>query len=340
MLLSGISSDGLNPSGLFALSGELGPRTRPEDASGSGGSVRINTGQLIVQNLAQISVSGQGSGTAGDLAVNARSLSLDNDGSIRAESRVGTGGNLNLQASDYILLRNNSSITTNASETASGGNITIDTPSLVALPAENSNITANAVRGRGGNININTQGIYGLVRNDRATDRSDITASSEFGVSGQVQITTPGIDPSQLIANLPENLVNVDALVPQSCGKGAASSNFVVTGRGGLPSNPTETLSGDTVLADFTTLPESVSRARATVQQPAYPDTQQQTPPIVEAQGWVVNEKGQVVLTAEPTTVRPHNPWQIPVSCQNATDPKTVDGNARPAAQNSGTGRS
>ena len=186
VLLSGISPDGLNPSGLFALSGELSRRTVPEDASGAGGSLRVNTGQLLIRDGAQLSVSGKGSGEAGNLTVNADILRLDNTGSISAESLVGTGGNLNLASSGYILLRTGSTITTNASGTATGGNITIDTPSLVALPAENSNITANAIRGRGGNININTQGIYGLVRNDRPTDRSDITASSEFGVSGQV----------------------------------------------------------------------------------------------------------------------------------------------------------
>ena len=36
---------------------------------------------------------------------------------------------------------------------------------------------------------------------------------------------------------------------------------------------------------------------------------------IVEAQGWVINSKGEVVLTATPQNVTPHNPWMTPANC-------------------------
>lgn len=37
--------------------------------------------------------------------------------------------------------------------------------------------------------------------------------------------------------------------------------------------------------------------------------------PLVEAQGWVINPQGQVVLIASGATVTPHLPWHPPTSC-------------------------
>ena len=47
---------------------------------------------------------------------------------------------------------------------------------------------ANANQGNGGNIDITTQNIFGLVFREKKTPKSDITASSKFGLNGEVTV--------------------------------------------------------------------------------------------------------------------------------------------------------
>jgi large exoprotein involved in heme utilization and adhesion len=113
---------------------------------------------LVVSDGAEVNVSNEGSGNAGELRVEADSISLDNEGKLRASTASGSGGNIELQVQDLILMRLNSLISAKADNNGNGGNITINAPFIVAVPGENSDIIANAEGGgRGGNINITTQ---------------------------------------------------------------------------------------------------------------------------------------------------------------------------------------
>ncbi|HEY9675919.1 MAG TPA: filamentous hemagglutinin N-terminal domain-containing protein, partial [Waterburya sp.] len=157
----GIASSEGAVSGLFA--------NTSESSTGKGGNLSITTGQLVIQDGAQLTASSRGTGDAGNiLNITARSLTLDN-GFISTTSLSGQGGNIErLEVRDLLLMRNGSRISTSAGTNQSGGgdggNITIynDSGFIVAIPSENSDITANAFQGRGGNINITTNGIYGL----------------------------------------------------------------------------------------------------------------------------------------------------------------------------------
>lgn len=285
--------------------------------SGKGGSVNITTDELELANGAGLTVSSQGSGDAGDLEVVARSIQLDNQGKLLAETASGQGGNITLQAQDLLLLRNNSQISTTAGTAGAGGdggNMTIDTDLLVAL--ENSDITANAFEGRGGNIQINTQGIFGTQLREELTPESEITASSKFGIAGTVQINRPEVDPSSGLVTLPEEVVDVTGLIAQGCAgsEKLASSEFIITGRGGLPPNPGGTLSSETVLADLGTAAVqsgSNDSFRAITANPTSPSPAS----IVEAQGWVVKPNGKVVLRANAPHVTPHSPWLNNAAC-------------------------
>ncbi|MEM6447686.1 MAG: hypothetical protein AAF704_14160, partial [Cyanobacteria bacterium P01_D01_bin.123] len=66
----------------------------------------------------------------------------------------------------------------------------------------------------------------------------------------------------------------------------------------GLPPNPAQSSGGSSVWEDLRT--PSVSAAPATVAEigPASPPLSIQ-PALVEAQGWIVNEVGDIVLTAD-----------------------------------------
>jgi filamentous hemagglutinin family protein len=291
-----------------------------------GGDLTITTGQLNVRDGAEVSVSSQGAGNAGSLRVEANSILLDNGGKLRASTASGFGGNIELQVQDLILMRLHSLISANAENNGNGGNVTINAPFIVAVPSENSDIIANAEGGgRGGNINITTQGIYGLEYRPQLTPNSDINASSRFGVNGTVQINTLGIDPSRGLANLPTEVVDASNQIAQTCGARGAEAGkneFIVTGRRGMPSNPYEPLSDDEALEDIHPPSELSSRrnskpvaARSVSPQSA---TSNPKPPIVEAQGWVINDKGQVVLTATPTTATPHDSWLRSATCPSS----------------------
>nr|WP_242033256.1 S-layer family protein [Coleofasciculus sp. FACHB-129] len=297
--LVGISADGQASSLLTQTSG-----------TGTAGDLKITTGQLIVQDGAQVNVSSQRTGNAGNLEIEAGSILLDNQAALTATTKSGNGGNITLQVQDLLQLRHGSSISTTAGTDktgGNGGNMDINAKFIVAVPEENSDITANAFEGRGGNINITTSGIFGTQFRPRLTPESDITASSEFGVNGAVNINTLDVDPSRGLATLPAELVDASGLVAQTCPTGGrlAQSEFILTGRGGLPDNPSETRSSSAVWTDWrisqTSRPNRISHAaKASPRSTAVAKSQTHSPaiPFVEATGWGRNHQGEVVLMA------------------------------------------
>ncbi|MEG3878221.1 filamentous hemagglutinin N-terminal domain-containing protein, partial [Microcoleus sp. herbarium7] len=247
------------------------------NSTGAGGNLNVRTGQLIIRDGAQVTVSADGRGAAGNLRIAANSIRLDS-GAIKATTQAGNFGNITLQTRD-LQLRRHSQITTNASGTATGGNINIEAGTVAAL--ENSDIRANAIRGRGGNIVINTQGIF------RSFD-SDIDASSELGIDGRVELRTPDIDPVKGL-NQPET-PGVPPQPARGCQtSGQRASRFVITGRGGLPPTPSERVTGGNE------------------------DNFDAAQELVEAQGWIINAKGEVELVANSPVVVPYSPGGAPI---------------------------
>jgi filamentous hemagglutinin family protein len=305
-------------SGLFSVASDLNKTGN----IGDGGDLTIQTGRLIVRNGAEVAVSRQVSDSgnerkAGNLAIAARSIQL-NRGFLSAMTQSGKGGNITLQVQDLLILRHRSQISTSAgtrNQGGDGGNINIDTQFLVALPSENSDIRADAYTGKGGNVQIMAQDIFGTESRPKPTPQSDITASSKLGIDGVVRINTPDIDPSRGLVALPTQLVDASGLIAQNCSSGGSqvASTFTVTGRGGLPDNPSETLSSNAVWTDLRPNPNlaATSSSSAIATRANHPTAA----PLVEAQGWVINDKGEVVLTASAPTVTPHNPGLTPAQC-------------------------
>ncbi|MHC5937669.1 filamentous hemagglutinin N-terminal domain-containing protein [Nostoc sp.] len=290
-------------------------------------------------------------GKAGDLNITTRSILLDK-GTLTSNSESGGGGNITLQVRDLLLMRRDSKITTNAGTTGlsgDGGNITIKAPNgfIIAAPLENSDITANAFSGSGGKIRITAKNIFGFVPRTRADverldlkeinpdnlPTSDITAFSQQNpsLSGTVQINSPDADPSKGLVQLPVNIVDASQQIVAGCNSGGkiARSSFIATGRGGLAPDPTEPLIADNaVLADWITLePESKNRAgaihkrvvvhkqRNTEENSHQVNFVNEPTQIVEAQGWVMDANGNVVLVAEVPTASPHNSSLVATSC-------------------------
>ncbi len=286
-------------SGLFARS----------DSIGMAGNVTINTPQLRVQEGAAVTVSSP-QGLAGNLSINANSLSL-NRGFITAETGKSEGeeeANITLKLSDLLRIENESLISATANGSADGGNIDIDTPSLIVFPPTGSNgsdIIANAERGNGGNITINAQGIFGIAERPATLDNqsNDIDASSEFGASGQVEINST-IDPNRGLVELPETVVDPDELVAQNPCKQGSESEFVITGRGGLPPSLSEDLSSEaTQVGLVEPAPMEAGEPRSIEVEEKKSSSPSVPTPIIPAQGWVFNERGEVVLVAYDPTV-------------------------------------
>jgi filamentous hemagglutinin family protein len=265
-----------------------------------------------------IFVRSQASGGAGEINVSTPTLQLDR-GILSAESATVDGGNINLNVPDILLLRNGSLISATAGtaqQGGNGGNIKINTSFIVGVPKENSDITANAFQGQGGNINITTQGIYGLKFRPRLTPLSDITASSEFGLDGEFQLDLlTDVDPSRGLAQLTTSVVDASDQIDRRCTPVRSTqerNSFTITGRGGLPLSPNDPLQSESIITNWVTIDSDVETKTPPV--PITPKSS--TPkPLVEAQGWMLNHKGEVVLTASALTGTPQGEWFPEADC-------------------------
>jgi filamentous hemagglutinin family protein len=289
--LIGRSVDGLSSSGLFSASGA------PEN----------------VGNLNSV-------GKAGNITVDANSILLNSAAKINADTQGG-GGNIFLN-SPLLLLRRGSSITTNASgNNITGGNITIDAKNgfIIAVSSENSDIRADSANYRGGDVTIkNIAGIFGIQPRKELSPQSDITAKGATpDLSGTVQISNPEVDPSRGLIPLTIDVVDVARLVDDNVCARTAKSSFTYTGRGGLPPSPNNALNSDVVWEDWqlTTVPRGTQHKEDTKRGREHNSSRPTQ--IVAAQGWIMNQNGEVVLVAKAPTATPHKVESSYHKCQS-----------------------
>jgi filamentous hemagglutinin family protein len=270
-------------------------------ATGNGGELTLKTKRLLVKDQGSVSTSSEGTGIAGKLKIDAKVIDLQNRGEITGKTLSGQGGNINLNVSDYLLMRQNSQISATAGTANSGGdggNITINSPLIVALPG-NNDITANAYTGKGGNLTIKSDGLFGIKFRPKGQDSlftNDITASSTFGQSGTVNIGTPGTDPGKDSTTLPTVPTDASNQIAQTCSASNRQNKFTVAGRGGLPSNANEPLTSDVVWQDTRATNSQPAANSTTNNPPKYP------PPAV---GLVFDGKGKAFLVAAATQGQP-----------------------------------
>ncbi len=322
------TSEALDPE--IALELGLDPQILDLDnALANAGSLTITTDNLTVNNDSEVTVSSFGLGNAGNITVQAQDIFLDHSSRLSAETASGEGGNISLDVDRFLSLRRGSTISTTAGTTGgggNGGNIDINTQFIIAVPTENSDIIANAFLGRGGNISIDAAGVFGIAERQRLTPLSDITASSQFGQVGNIGINRPDVDPQRSLVRLPDEVVDTSNLIVDACRPGGALTRgeFTIRGRGGLPSNPNEGVDNPTGLTElgypntdsFNSQPSPEDRSSSSSEvSPNQNPNETHTPTIVEAQGWIVNADGNVVLTAQATAVTPHSPGFNPATC-------------------------
>ncbi len=276
-------------------------------STGIGGNIVVNAATTTLRNGGQIAVNSAGQGEGGSVTLTSDQLFLDRS-RITANTRSSNGGNLTFNLGEVLLLRNGSLISTEAGTAGAGGDggdITLNLPGgfIVAVPIENSDIRANAFEGNGGNVNVTARNLLGIAFRPNVLDTplSDITASSQFGNNGTVNIDELNPDVAQDDAILPAETAP-PTLAPGCRAQGSQTGSFVMTGRGGLPTNPADPLSADTVWQDLAPISgldegDTVSLSQDTVA------TSDQSPdaPIVEARSWTRVADGTVIFLAEAT---------------------------------------
>ena len=260
------------------------------DAIGSGGTVTVNTESLIVRENADVNVSSIGEGDPGNLDINASSdLSLEDGGSLTAESATGKGGNIDITSND-ILLRNESLISASGSddEPTLEGNITISGETLILF--DNSSIITSAFDPEGGsNIEIPGKELFIL-----QSQNSTINAEGELNIETDLEVDPPEVPQVEIVD--PSNQITQNP-----CEQGVGSE-FLVTGKGGFPANPQNNFSSNEMRVGLvkSVTPESQTATVDTVEKNSNTSTEEAT--IVPAQGWILNDEGKLVLTAyDPT---------------------------------------
>jgi filamentous hemagglutinin family protein len=271
-----------------------------ETAEGNGGKIEIETPNFFLNNGAQLTTQSFGLGNAGNIKVSADSINIDNNSAILASNNPSTdisttlsGGNIDLEISDNIILRD-SNISTQASINANGGNIDITADAIIAF--DDSDIFAFAADGQGGNITLDTPAYFAenftlnsLTRDPDFLDnnsRADLNATG--AVSGVVSIPDVSFIQNSL-NNLPDNSINTDELVANSCvspvGK-RQEGKFIITGTGGLPDRPGNGLISDFATGEVRNVPSNNSGWH-------------RGEPIVEPQGVYRLTNGKLVMSRE-----------------------------------------
>jgi large exoprotein involved in heme utilization and adhesion len=325
--IAGTTRDGRYPSTIGTASGDLLAQNffGLEPASGAAGSLSIAASRLSVRDGAVVSVQSYGTGAAGSINVVGDSIALNTHATIDGRSVSGTGANINLLARD-IQLRHNSRITTDA-RAGSGGNITLNSDILVGR--NNSDITANAKSAAGGRVNVNVPNIFGFAAASReqvksrlglsdaqladlqvtptselpSSDIAAISQSSGPALQGTVTFSASGVNPAQGLVELPQNIVTRAALIAANpCTKGIESA-FTVTGKGGVPPSPHDTLS--TAASGWTWVEGERSSATDNVRdltdgsdRGKKEEGEIRAREVVVARGWLVNAQGEVTLVA------------------------------------------
>lgn len=299
------------------------------DGNGNGGNIEIDTGRLIVDNNAFVSAdvlrnsTGNGGsiairardsvevfrqgtirasvlpdsqGTGGNLTIESDTIVLD-EGNIAAATQSGQGANIFLTVADVLQLKNSSTISAEAFNDANGGNIDIDAGFIVAFPNQNNDIIASASAGQGGNINITAEALFGIDERSQNPFTNDIDASSEFGLDGGIIITNPDTNVVRGTTELPVNPIEPQQTIAEVCSRNEtiAQNSLVVSGRGGIPSAPSQPLNSENLL----NLKETVS-----IQQQSQTPIATAVGDVFPAKGIVVSKNGKIELVAYSTSDR------------------------------------
>ncbi|NJP10017.1 MAG: filamentous hemagglutinin N-terminal domain-containing protein [Leptolyngbyaceae cyanobacterium RU_5_1] len=320
----GRNSEGF-PSSIFSSVGR--------GADGTGGNILIEARSLHARNGGRVDANNLGSGPAGNIFLFTKGVWLDNRARITASSLSGQGGNIFFDVPGAIILGRNSNISTSTLEASTSfgegaGNIAIGSGRLLLddrvngrlaprfsnftflvagkTPRDN-NIFAVGIDSDGGNIRINTFRLQDIAQRPDTDVTNDITTESILRISGTTVVNTLDVFPSFRADPLPDRYI--PPTIAEGCDPRARqeTSRFIITGRGGLPADPNEVLTPDTIIGPSPLSPVEL------------PPSSADPNAIVPARGWVKTADGTVRLTAHVTdpnaSITPYLFWSNPEAC-------------------------
>jgi filamentous hemagglutinin family protein len=251
-----VSSQGA-ASGLFAnTSGRSG---------GNGGSIQLNTENLVLSDRARISAQSQGRGNAGSITLDVTNRFHLNNSDIVTAATNSAGGNIRINnansAENGIVILENSDITTNSR--SDGGNINIQGAGLLAF--DDSDILARSTSASGGEINLGTffsetSEPFEPRTNADGNGQVDINAQGRQA-SGNITTTDTSFIQNSL-ADIPEAPLDTDRLLTNSClNRTPQTGRFTRTGTDGLPQRPGNANQSDYSTGTVQSIPEAESRS-------------------------------------------------------------------------------
>jgi filamentous hemagglutinin family protein len=200
---------------------------------GNSGTLIIKvTDVLALSNNSVINAFSQSSeinaGKAGEILVQAGTITLNKQSAITAKTANASGGHIAVTVFDLLSLQRSRINTSVKGGTDDSGNITIKNPLFVVL--NQADIIAQADEGRGGNINITSDQFL-------SSPNSLVNASSQKGIDGQVLVSAPETDLSGRILVLPAKFVNAANQLQPPCNAQVAEnmSSFVIITSEGTP---------------------------------------------------------------------------------------------------------
>ncbi len=254
----------------------------PEVPTGNTGTLNLRADTVTISDNGRISVQHDGVGNAGQLNARASLLQLERGGQISAETASGLGGDLQLDC-DGIHLNENSSVTATAGRMGNGGNISLEATTLIL--ERGSTLAANAFDGDGGNVRVIADGVF-------VSPDSAITASSNLGIDGSIEIVGFNMEANVGLPSLHVEPVDVASLVNDPCYALRSGSEFIISGRGGMPNDPFVPIEGRRLWRDLRSI-EVNELPEERHDNPTIPEER-----LVEANAWTVRPDGSIELLA------------------------------------------
>ena len=197
-----VQSNNVGPSTSVLIDGPDSGIFSDAKGTGAGGNIFVNAKSLMLQNGGTLSAATSGtasSAAGGSIIVNATDqVTLTNGASITASSTgatAGNAGNISLDAGQQLDVTNGSSITTaTESAQANGGNIDIRAIDRIQFVDSTVSTSVLGAEGSGGNIFIDPNVVI--------LQRSNVTAKAVGGAGGNITFVTPLFlaDPASLVS--------------------------------------------------------------------------------------------------------------------------------------------
>ncbi len=197
-----VQSNNVGPSTSVLIDGPGSGIFSDAKGTGAGGNIFVNAKSLMLQNGGTLSAATSGtasSAAGGSIIVNAiDQVTLTNGASITASSAgatAGNAGNISLDAGQQLDVHNGSSVTTaTESPQANGGNIAIRAIDRIQLVDSTVSTSVLGAEGNGGNIFIDPNVVV--------LQGSEVTAKAVGGAGGTITFVTPLFlaDPTSLVS--------------------------------------------------------------------------------------------------------------------------------------------